>query len=173
VRASGPQSLFCATLLFTVLDVNGDQDTSAADLAFVVFGLVLRDSEAHQCARHTTDRRASSDAAQSPEQRACREKRTHAGDGQRADARENPERPADDTATSCPHGCAFRRFRIFLRHDVTPHRRLVREQRGDIAWAEADALQRLDRRIGTLARVHHTDHRALFRQWSAHGITSN
>jgi hypothetical protein len=173
VRTDGMESLFCSTLLFTAFDVYGEQNVSASDLALVVFGRVLRNPEADERSSDTAHGSAYGDATQGTQERTRCEKRPNAWNGERADACEHAERPANHAAARSAYGCSFGGLRIFLHQDIAPHGRLVGEQRRHVARTEAGTFQRLHGSIRALSRVNHTDYGVLFRQGPVHGITSN
>lgn len=139
-RAGGFEDLLGALDFVAVFRVDGDQDVAALDLAFVTLGFKFRDAHSDERARNAAHRAAEGRAAEGRHDRAGRNERAHAGNRQRANARQPAQRPAEDAAGNAAGRRAFRRLGVLFVREIL-RARLIGEQHGDVVVGEVRSLQ--------------------------------
>ena len=98
--------------------VDGEEDASVFDSAFVAFGFVLGDAHAYEGSDESSDCSAYSEACQGAHDGAGCDERAYSGDGERSDAGEEAEGPTYDSAGGDSGGGAFRGLGVFLVGEV-------------------------------------------------------
>jgi hypothetical protein len=100
--------------------VNGKENSSVLDGAFVPLGFVLGESHADEGSDESADCTADAYAGERCHDGTCGDEGADAGDSESADAREEAECSSDDAAGGGPGGCAFGRLgALFMSEGAT------------------------------------------------------
>jgi hypothetical protein len=91
---------------------------SLFDAAFVALGLVFGYTHTNQSTCYPTDRPTHTHSRQASHDGAGGDKKPYAGNRQRPDPGEHPERTTDDRSSSGTRRCSFRRLGSFLMGEV-------------------------------------------------------
>jgi len=113
-----------------------EQNTALFDDAFVTLGLIFGYSHADQRANQAADDTASTRPCQSAHDRAGRYEGPQTWNGQRADAREQPQCSTDHNAGARPGCRAFRSLGMLLVSKVLGSD-VIRQQDGNVLASEA------------------------------------
>src|ERR1035441_5428726 len=94
--------------------VYGKKCAAILDRPLETLGLILRDSHADERADDAANRAADTETRERTHDGAGRDQRPNAGNGKRANAGQEAERPSDDTASGDAGYSAFRRLGVLL-----------------------------------------------------------
>src|SRR5947209_11738183 len=113
MRACGLEDLLRTILLVIVVRMHRDKVIARPKLLFVALGFKFRDPHSNESADDSARGCADSCSAECRHDWAGRDEWPHPRDGKCADACEQAEHAAGESAGSCTGGCALRRLARF------------------------------------------------------------